>query len=182
MTEPREKILAVTGELGLALDSVFVPFSKSRSREDTYERPNGVKYPNHSLNWLVTLKLNDKPILTTDYKAGNGHCPSSKKPPKTGSHLQHEAIKFECEHGRTAHILPGGEIVGRGRDIQPDICDVLHSLTLDADVLNYSDFEDWASNFGYDTDSREAEKIYQACLKIALALRNSLGEEKLVKL
>jgi hypothetical protein len=35
---------------------------------------------------------------------------------------------------------------------------------------------------GYDPDSRSAEKVCQACLKIALELRNGLGESNLARL
>lgn len=41
--------------------------------------------------------------------------------------------------------------------------DVLGSLYLDAHgVMNAKDFEDWADEYGYDTDSRAAEKIYHS--------------------
>ena len=42
---------------------------------------------------------------------------------------------------------------------------------MDSDVLNYDCFEDWADCMGMDTDSRKAEDIYNACMKIALKLR-----------
>ena len=59
----------------------------------------------------------------------------------------------------------------------PALKDVLYSLIMDSDVLNYTGFEDWASNFGYDTDSRKGEKLYQDCLAIALKLKAILGNE-----
>lgn len=43
-----------------------------------------------------------------------------------------------------------------------NIDDVLYSLLIDSDANEYT-FEDWADNFGYDTDSRKAEQIYHAC-------------------
>ena len=60
--------------------------------------------------------------------------------------------------------------------------DVLHSLVSDSDVLNYNSFESWASELGYDLDSRKAEGIYRACLSFSLALRNGLGEQLLADL
>ena len=47
--------------------------------------------------------------------------------------------------------------------VTPHIAGVLYSLLLDAEAVNYSSFEEWADCFGYDTDSRKAERIYHAC-------------------
>lgn len=84
----------------------------------------------------------------------------------------YNAVKNACETGRS-----NGQFL-----TAPKITDVLYSLVSDSDVLNYSDFEDWASDFGYDHDSRSAEKVYQACLKTALQLRNMLGDATLQQL
>jgi hypothetical protein len=53
---------------------------------------------------------------------------------------------------------------------QPDPVEVLNCIARDGDALQ-STFEDWASDFGYDADSRKAEKIYRACQDNALRLR-----------
>lgn len=58
----------------------------------------------------------------------------------------------------------------------------IFSLILDAGVIGHANFEDWASEFGYDTDSRKAEKIYRDCLATALKLRNGLSEKVLAEL
>lgn len=72
--------------------------------------------------------------------------------------------------------------LGRGTPILPDSLDVLHSLISDSDVLDAGGFESWASDFGYDADSRKAESIYRACLDIALKLRAGIGEAGLATL
>jgi hypothetical protein len=66
--------------------------------------------------------------------------------------------------------------------IMPDACDVLHSLLMDSEVLDSNSFESWASDFGYDPDSRKAESIYRACLEIGLKVRNGLGESIVAEL
>lgn len=43
------------------------------------------------------------------------------------------------------------------------------------EVFAAGGFENWASEYGYDTDSRKAESIYQACLDIALKLRGDIA-------
>jgi hypothetical protein len=83
-------------------------------------------------------------------------------------------VRTACETGRAGNF--GARVKA------PDIRDVLYSLSMDADVLESASFEDWASNFGYDADSRKAEGIYQACLKIALQLRQLVGDAGLAQL
>ena len=67
-------------------------------------------------------------------------------------------------------------------EILPDPLDVLYSIVSDSDVLNYSTFEDWAENLGYDPDSRRAESTYRECLKHAIALRVAIGSDGLDRL
>ena len=54
---------------------------------------------------------------------------------------------------------------------EPILSDVLHSLLLDASCVMYGQtFEDFAAECGYDEDSREAERIYNACRDIYFGL------------
>ena len=48
------------------------------------------------------------------------------------------------------------------RPVAPTAASVLHSLLLDATSAD-ENFYDWCANFGYDTDSRKALNIYEAC-------------------
>lgn len=60
----------------------------------------------------------------------------------------------------------------------PKIDSVLSSLMFDASgAENASSFEDWASEYGYDTDSRKAERMYNACREISAKLRVFLGRD-----
>lgn len=59
----------------------------------------------------------------------------------------------------------------------PDPIEVLWSIARDSDALEMT-FEDWAGEFGYDTDSRKAEKTYRACQDGALRLKKILSEDK----
>ena len=60
--------------------------------------------------------------------------------------------------------------------IIPKIEDVLHCLFLDASARDMS-FIDWADNYGYDTDSIRANKIYDACVENAVKLRTALSKD-----
>lgn len=177
----KEEIAAVAESMGLTMTAEFVPWSKSRNA--------GEKLP--SLNWKVTLHKDGRPILTTDYMAGSGHCPAYKASVKElgnqKSIMRDEAIRYECEHGVKASVIarypfPPSAEKGGANALKPELADVLHSLASDSDVLDYSNFEEWAENFGYDPDSRKGEGVYRACLEIALKLRNVLGESGLATL
>ena len=59
----------------------------------------------------------------------------------------------------------------------PKAADILDCLASDAASYdNARSFEDWASEFGYDEDSRKAERIFKACGKQAIKLKRFLGE------
>jgi hypothetical protein len=58
----------------------------------------------------------------------------------------------------------------------------MQSLVRDADALHSAGFDDWAADYGYDTDSRKAESIYRACLEIGQKLRAGLGQALLDEL
>lgn len=57
----------------------------------------------------------------------------------------------------------------------PKAASVLYCLISDSDVLDYATFEEWADNYGYNPDSREAEGTYKACIENALKLRRAIG-------
>lgn len=179
----RDLIEAAATQLGLTVDAAFVPWSQSRNKDEKAISPNtgkpNPKFPQRSLNWRVTLKRNGREVLTTDYSAGIAHCPAYKSNaygnrPGFMNLDRDKAVTWECEHGKSAQ--------GDAKPILPDSVDVLASLARDSDVLDAGGFENWASDLGYDTDSRQAEVIYRACLDIALKLRSALGEVGLAQL
>lgn len=164
-------IAATLESMGLLIESEFVPFSQSRNK--------GEQFP--SLNWKVTVKRNSRNVLTVDYSAGIAHCPSFEVSPPWNRPSRmwiDKVTRFECEAGFKARSLKGsGKFsIDHSRPIKPDMVDVFYSLVGDSDVLNSHGFEDWASEFGYDPDSRKAESIYRDCLDIALKLRGAIGE------
>jgi hypothetical protein len=59
---------------------------------------------------------------------------------------------------------------------EPDAADVLDSLASDALGVEYSrDFEDWCTEYGYDTDSRRAHRTYALCIRQGAKLQHLLG-------
>lgn len=155
-------------EIGLTIESEFIPFSQSRNKENTYP----------SLNWLVTLKRAGNDLLSTSFSAGWAHCPAYSDPTlgRQDSVQRFKTIREQCETGRNGK--PGKP----GTWIKPDSVDVIYSLVSDSCVLDYASFESWADDFGYDSDSRKAEAIYKACLDIALKLKAAIGADAIERL
>lgn len=164
MTNESNEPQATIDALGLSVESVFVPWSQSRKFK------KGAKLLDRSLNWRVTVKRHGDDILSCDYSAGIGHVPSYKY---YGMADLGKAVEFELEHGREAKS---------GKPIMSDATDVLASLVIDSGAIDSADFEEWANDLGYDTDSRKAEAIYRACLEIGLKLRVELGDDGLQRL
>jgi len=190
MTEPQ----ATVDRLGLKIRAEFVPFSRSRNADKDPKR----NIAKRSLNWRVTLvrqpaggaQMHGAPlnasapareILTTDYSAGVGHCPSYKQGARWTLDYA-TLIEHETETGCTARPMNGINFISKGAPIEPKALDVLYSLVLDSSVLDASSFEDWATELGYDTDSRSAEATYRACLELALKLRAGLGDAAMAEL
>ncbi len=60
----------------------------------------------------------------------------------------------------------------------PEAADVLDCLASDAaGVENATSFEDWASDLGFDTDSRKAERTYKVTIAQSAKLKKFLGDE-----
>jgi len=61
---------------------------------------------------------------------------------------------------------------------EPKVDDVLDCLASDCSgVENARDFEDWAADYGYDPDSRTAEKIFKTCKLQSVKLRRLFGDD-----
>lgn len=142
--------------LELDYKAVFVPQSQSRNKDEKQR----------SLNWRVSLGP-----LTTDYMQGIGHVPGYKFNQRrtlevvTRENVAAERGRYFPDTARSFHV--GGKPIPA-----PELDDVLYCLISDASVLDYATFEEWADDFGYDTDSRKAEQIYRDCLALALQLRS----------
>jgi hypothetical protein len=87
------------------------------------------------------------------------------------------------DHWRVTLRRPGKKMtvyfsMGSGHNGKaPEAADVLDCLASDASsVDNARDFADWASDYGYDTDSRKAHKTYTVCKRQAERLKKFLGE------
>jgi hypothetical protein len=67
---------------------------------------------------------------------------------------------------------------GTGWTSKPNTFDAAHCVLSDASGFeNSQGFEDWASDYGYDTDSRDAEDIYRATERVHRNIMRLLGDD-----
>jgi hypothetical protein len=179
----KKEIQAFLAEHEITVESVFVPWSQSRNFD-----PAKVKRPqDKSLNWKVKLLYRGRTVVETDYMAGIGHSPAYRDARKIGGGVSlgcEAAVNGEAEKGyRHKYNEAMDWAQPKHKELLlPDTCDVIYALVLDGDAIDHPSFEDWASDFGYDTDSRKAEATYRVCLEIGLKLRAAFGDELLRKL
>lgn len=152
---------AFCDSLDIDYKAEFVPQSQSR---------NAGKEP--CLNWRVTVGP-----ITTDYMQGIAHL-AHYNHAHSRLAVYNDAIREACETGRSK-IRASKSASEACRSFEktipaPELVDVLYSLVMDSDAIEYGCFEDWAECFGYDVDSREAEKVYRQCVEIALKLRQAV--------
>lgn len=174
---------AYIASLNLVYNVTFVPQSASRNA--------GSK--DKSLNWRIVLGDAKRPnALTTDYSQGIGHVPGYVQ---DRSYYENRVVQDVQNNASETRLYPVLESFARndGKKFKrvgfrnktlapPALRDVLYSLVLDSGVLDSRSFEDWASEFGYDTDSRKAEDMYRACRDIAYKMESLIGRPALQKL
>lgn len=88
--------------------------------------------------------------------------------------MRHFRVRIGC--GRNSFGLYFSQ--GMGHTENPTLIEVLNCLASDASGYeNAQDFLNWASEYGYDTDSRAAEKIFKTVKRQANQLKRVLGED-----
>ena len=157
--------------LGLSYDATFVPFSKSRHAKPKFQLRD------LQLNWIVLLSRNGV-ALRVDYSAGIAHIPGYKHHHRLCVDDYNRVVEA-CELGKY-HV--NGSFWHTREIPAPNLADVMYSLVSDSTAIEYANFEEWADNLGFNSDSRKDEAIYKQCLDIALKLRLMLGDAKLVEL
>ncbi len=178
-----QKITQVLERLGLTLQAEYIPWTSSpHNKPDRDGKP-----ATPGLSWRVSL-VKRIPVLTTNYFQGAGHTPNGWSNVK--SHYLHLIKMSIFETGRYPVSTP--EVLNKTYNTifnpktqplpEPKLIDVMYCLVSDSSVIDHPNFESWADDYGYDTDSREAEQTYRQCLDIALQLRSILGNDVLEEL
>lgn len=153
----------------------FLPRSLAIAEGREEDATKRASYP--QIHWRVTLRRdNGAEVWRGIYSQGIAHHP----------HYKH--IKTATARGEIMESLETGKcrrpnaMYRMDKLVPPTEADVLQSLALDVDAMDYPSFEAWAGEFGYDTDSRRAEATYRDCLAIGLALRSLIGDEGIARL
>jgi hypothetical protein len=173
MNNQNELIDAKLIELGLTIDSVFVPASQ---RADEWQKT--------AVNFNVIVRKNGRVVYSGPYAYGVGNLPSYMSALATkrdGRAMVENAINTG-RWPRRGHAHTGSIAFGLPAVPAPLLRDVIYSLIQDYSVIDNGSFESWASDYGYDTDSRKAEQTYRACLDSALQLRAALGDSVIAEL
>jgi hypothetical protein len=171
-TTDKTELTGYVNSLGLTYQATFQPTPQPKD-----------KVKNPQLHWLITLSKG-KQSMSVPYREGVAHVIGYKHHYERMTLDQaDEQDKFRktCETGK---LYKGGvawDII-KGQQPAPDMLDVLHCIVSDADVLNYSSYEEWAPELGYDPDSRAGEKVYQQCIAQSLALKQLIGFAAIEKL
>jgi len=156
--------------LGLTYQATFQPRPQPRET---------VKHP--QLHWLITLGKGTQ-TAQFPYSEGMGHVKGYKQyhATKFDKRQAEACYRLTCETGKLYRPSASGDFPSwvAGEQPAPDMLDVLYCLVSDAAVRHASTYEEWASEYGYDADSRKGEEIYRACQKQTTDLLRVLGGGK----
>jgi len=150
------------------------------------------KWPH--IRFDFTLKRNDKVVIPkSPYNLGIGRV----KIPKenfTAEAMMGLSVE-ESAMLRSMRIRPHADFVNKDiqaslcaklakkQKVQPSLADVMGSLLLDGSAFfDAESFEDWAAEFGYDSDSRKGEAIFNACSETGRILSRNLSAAELAEL
>ena len=172
--EMRTAVEAVLKREGIVYRAVFIPQSLSRNA--------GSK--DKTLNWRITLFKLDKASMQFEYTQGIGHVPGyGFNTPKT----VYETERFGNPEETGKYHKAGMSLLWCRLPLpMPSVAAIVHSIVFDdpqeLDDPQQATFENWASDFGYDVDSRKAEQTYQACLKQTREAERVFGRAVLAEL
>ena len=168
---------------GLSMAAVFVPQSHSRYAISADKRSGGYGGKGEPcINWRCTVLLDGRELWTGDYSQGIGHV--SKQ---AAAWIRKEYGRDTCIgcHAAYAELCEKQKIERFGFPAKaitaPLLRDVFYSILQDGEAYAMS-FEEWAAEYGFDTDSRKAEATYRECAAIGRALNAGLSAEALDRL
>jgi hypothetical protein len=93
------------------------------------------------------------------------------------ANMDHWRVRLIGPHGRMSLVFSKG--YGHNGE-PPAVAEVLSCLASDAaGIENARDFADWCSEYGFDTDSRKAERIYRTLKRQAVSLNRIMGNDGL---
>jgi len=103
--------------------------------------------------------------------------PTDKNPNMEGhaASLNHWACTLRATGRRPMRFVFSMGAALKGEPQLPDVLDCLASDALVIENARDLGFESWADEYGYNTDSRKAERTYKICVRQAERLKTALG-------
>jgi hypothetical protein len=178
MSEIQEQIDQFLQDNKITYSHKFVPFSISRNAKE--------KEP--TLNWKVEL-TNEKGSIFTDYQKGIGHLDfnwvngfrkvMSIDQDKATKSAVYDAIEKGIHKDVTVGNKGDVKVGFKNKPFpHPTIYEVLTSLLIDAQAIDFPSYESWANEYGYESDSRKGEKTYNACREHGAQLLQIFGSRE----
>lgn len=126
-------------------------------------------------SWECTLKCGKREMVTS-FTKGSAHRTWSLRAGVACGYDRPRTYRtnMPASAPRNAYTYDKEAFLAWSVPTPPSAAEVLDCLAMDASAMDES-FEDWAADFGYDTDSRKAEAAYTACRESGFALRKLLG-------
>jgi hypothetical protein len=179
-TEPeRESIRDLTTRLGITANALRITreaFSLANPGNDFDEAQRDRTY------WLVTLNREGARELAVPYSLGSSAWWATRG--AVSHRREGQGFGARCrscfEAWPCAETLRRSWISGSPDSVPaaPGAADVLDSMLSDASSYeNARDFADWCGEYGYDTDSRRAERTYNAVAEQTKQVRAFLGAD-----
>jgi hypothetical protein len=181
-----DNLKQLIGTLGINLTAVSAPFNPNMENSDKM------------FHWACCLSVKDRPLdgFNMMFSKGGGHLQLKERKPifplGIGGGVTYNDVKnlkdnirgyfydFDLKvirkRGRTSMFE--AELAGQMLEAAPPTAEeVLDCLLSDAMALEYDTFEDWASDYGYDTDSIKARDTFHFVRKQSKQLITLLGRE-----
>lgn len=137
---------------GLGITFEAMPADSNPSMDDSVKMDH----------WSVKLTRPDCPSMTLMYSMGIGHRRNPHKP-------------NACYPGRI-RTIHDQEQAAKFKPVKPKLIDILYCLVVGGDCLENT-FEEWCDNWGYDVDSRKAERTFKLCYLQTIQVRRLLGDD-----
>jgi hypothetical protein len=134
----------------------------------------GGKWPHDKFNVILTAK--EKSPSLFEFSTGLGHRVKLKNY-KIPSITSFNGNKHKELTGWTKAFISNDSFRPEHVVVKPTAANVLFCILCDGTAVDVS-FHDWASDYGYDTDSISARNTYDACCAIGIKLRTLFTSEE----
>lgn len=123
----------------------------------------------HRLTMSEFVKRYNVRIVKSDWTDRNPHMEGSDR------NMNNYKVQLACAKRRMTLYYS----MGFAHEGEPKVADVINCLASDASGVENSDadFEKWCGEYGYDTDSRRAERTFKACWGSSRKLKQLIGDE-----